>query len=449
MPFDKLDKKAREAAEQYNAAYNEEAWSKMEALLDKHMPVVAVEEPVNRKRKFHEKWLFLLLSLVAISFIVLLTKPWKTGLENKVPAENTTIAKQPENKSPNNSYNSLNNSKTIQSLDDANIDPKAGTGNYSINKTRDEIDLASPSNTKARSKAQSIAAVTGINISSSQQGIGKNSTSDDGNNYINEDGIVPTISQLTFLQEGFINQKIDNNFIFNKNIIAEVITGPGVLKIEKIKDTKTKNTAGGKKNNFSNSFSLNVSAGPDVSATNINNVGTIQLLYGAGISYKFAKRWQVRTGFYTVKKIYGAKPSDYNPPAVFWNYYPGLESINADCRVNEIPLIINYTFSENLKHAWFGSVGVSSYFMKRETYDYHSKTPWGYQDKSYTIRGENKHYLSSLRISAGYEKTLNKNISFTAEPYLNLPLSGIGYGKVKLNSAGFLFSLSVKPFAKK
>ena len=41
MPFDKLDNNAREAAEHYNADYHDEAWGKMEALLDKRMPIGA------------------------------------------------------------------------------------------------------------------------------------------------------------------------------------------------------------------------------------------------------------------------------------------------------------------------------------------------------------------------------------------------------------------------
>ena len=35
------------------------------------------------------------------------------------------------------------------------------------------------------------------------------------------------------------------------------------------------------------------------------------------------------------------------------------------------------------------------------------------------------------------------------EPYVKLPLTGIGYGKVKLNSGGILFSIGIKPFAAK
>lgn len=119
--------------------------------------------------------------------------------------------------------------------------------------------------------------------------------------------------------------------------------------------------------------------------------------------------------------------------------------LSKDWNVIEVPLALSYIFRRQSKQAWF----VSSYFMKKETYKYHSKiAPGQYQDKIYTINNQNEHYLSSFRLSSGYEKKFNKTISLSAEPYLNLPLSGIGFGKVKLNSAGLLFSLSVKPFAK-
>lgn len=44
---------------------------------------------------------------------------------------------------------------------------------------------------------------------------------------------------------------------------------------------------------------------------------------------------------------------------------------------------------------------------------------------------------------------LNKNISLQAEPYVKIAMDGVGYGKVKLNSGGVLFSAVIKPFAKK
>jgi hypothetical protein len=53
-----------------------------------------------------------------------------------------------------------------------------------------------------------------------------------------------------------------------------------------------------------------------------------------------------------------------------------------------------------------------------------------------------------LNFSGGYQYSFNKQFSFAAEPYINLPLKGVGEGKVKLNSGGILFTLKMKPFLK-
>ncbi len=440
MPFDKLDKKAREAAEQYDAAYNEEAWSKMEALLDKHMPVVPVEEAVNKKNRFHEKWLLLLLGFIAISFFILLTRPWNGGNEN-LQNKTTSTEKQRRNNAINESKGSKIEGPAKDLQPDAGPDPKIGTNK--------DFENSSPTNAKIAVETQSKNANARRTNSAFHQASGQMISGANETPPGLKDELESAILPGTTLQFDFINQKIKINSQFNRAIDANGAIIPEVLNSDLVIDAKTKSQSAIKKNSFLNSLSLSISAGPDVSFTNSKYPGTMRLAYGAGISYKLNKRFSVRTGFYTVSKIYDAEPSQYNPPPSFWTYYQNLEEIYADCKVNEIPIILNYSFNENKKHAWFASAGLSSYFMKRETYTYHIKTLAGFQDKTYTIRGENKHYLSSLRISAGYEKTLNKNISFTAEPYLNLPLSGIGYGKVKLKSAGLLFSVILKPFAKK
>ncbi len=442
MPFDKLDKKAREAAEQYNAEYNEEAWSKMEALLDKHMPV-GVAQPAVKERKFHEKWLLLLLSLAAISLVVLLIKPWKHYDENKTAQKNIATVLPVEN-------NSDNKSVPIKPGKSSSNDDNKPQPNSSPNTTATGIENVLNANDQKNNKngfnkirqgggnLHSYQTNADIDNSDGNAGIGSRKS---------EDQVIK--NQNTLLPEGFSNQKIENWFIVKNNTASNKILVPFSLSND-TNDLKTKKLINAQKNKFANSFSISLSAGPDVSAASLDNIGTFELIAGAGIGYKFGKKWQIRTGFYTAKKVYGAKPAEYNPSGMFWNYYPYLENISADCKVNEVPLIVNYTFSQNQKQAWFVSAGLSSYFMKRETYIYHSKSPSGaYWDKTYMVSNKNKHYLSSLRISTGYQKTINKTISLSAEPYLNLPVSGVGYGKVKLTSAGILFSVNVKPFAKK
>ena len=85
--------------------------------------------------------------------------------------------------------------------------------------------------------------------------------------------------------------------------------------------------------------------------------------------------------------------------------------------------------------------------MKRETYNYISKFPSGQTtNKQVTYNNKNKHYFSVLTLSGGYQRNLGKSVSIAAEPYVKIPVDGLGFGKMKLNSAGILFSLQVKPF---
>jgi len=53
-----------------------------------------------------------------------------------------------------------------------------------------------------------------------------------------------------------------------------------------------------------------------------------------------------------------------------------------------------------------------------------------------------------LNLSGGYTRQLNSTFSVSAEPYVEIPLTGIGKGKVHLNSGGILFTIGIKPFKK-
>ena len=87
--------------------------------------------------------------------------------------------------------------------------------------------------------------------------------------------------------------------------------------------------------------------------------------------------------------------------------------------------------------------------MKKETYDYSYKSNYGQPySRSYSYDNKNQHLFSAVTFSGGYQYTLNKKVSLSAEPYLKIPVKGIGFGKVKLKGGGVLFTASIKPFAK-
>ncbi len=417
MSLDKLDIKIQEAAKQYHPVFDEQAWDKMEKLLDDHLP-----QKKNDKKKF--TWPFLLLFLLTISLIVIM-KSWNSERKAlRYPKENMSsiLANvinlgtiKPVN--PAQHFTEKKSPKTISVVKNttSSIGPfsnkKLFTDYSGHNKTIRNFNLSSdiivelPGTTDEQVKKN--------NIVLQQPIISKE--------------IIPAIKE---------DEKIENT-----NVIA---------KQNNISDSKIKNSFPKKKSFFRNLFVFNFSAGPDVSAMDIGNIGKLNSIFGGGFGYIINKRWTLRTGFYITREVYNASPSQYNPPSGFWSLYPNLNYINADCKIYEVPFTINYNFAQTSIHRWFAAIGSSSYFMKKEEYDYFSKNFTGqYLYDSYTVNNKNNHYFASLRLSGGYERNINRAFSIIAEPYLNLPLTGIGYGKVKLYSAGILFTLSVKPFVKK
>jgi hypothetical protein len=99
---------------------------------------------------------------------------------------------------------------------------------------------------------------------------------------------------------------------------------------------------------FDNLF-FSASAGPDFSSVGFHSPGEIKLAYGAGVGYKISDKFSIRTGFYSARKVYTADPKDYDPPYNVAQYYPNLKYVYANCKVYEIPVMIDYSISNNKK----------------------------------------------------------------------------------------------------
>ncbi|MBK6936117.1 MAG: hypothetical protein IPH18_03980 [Chitinophagaceae bacterium] len=126
-------------------------------------------------------------------------------------------------------------------------------------------------------------------------------------------------------------------------------------------------------NKKSNAFFVTASFAPDVSFVGGDKIGKAKLITGIGTGYQFNNRLAIRTGFYTGRKVYTASGSTYNPPPVFYQYYPILENVDADCMVYEIPLSVSYYFGRKTMRNWFVAGGISSLLMKKEFYEYSYK----------------------------------------------------------------------------
>lgn len=464
MQFDEFDKKAREAADHHHPAYHEQAWGRMEKLLNRHLP----QKEDNRRR-----FIFFFLLLLGLGGIgLLITKPRQ---RNKTMGTAKQIVKQEQTTSPrsaaemdkaklvtNNIVIETKDNTTKSSIDVSGNNTKlAGLSvvDQHVDFTWDASKLLKRSGGRKQSNIASSdnkVIETKLVTGSKEQDWWKNH--DTKNNSVDKRAEEPLVNRTTNpAQNADEAKKQIEPPVVNKPIagsLTPVINDLAKIKDEKKKnqplerDTETKNKPKSKKNN---SFFFTLSAGPDVSFVSNDKPGTTKLVVGGGIGYSFRNKITIRTGFYSGRKIYSASPDAYHPPASFYSYYPYLEKVDANCKVYEIPLSISYNFSGSSKHSFFASAGISSYIMKNEEYNYFYKYyPTGPTlNSKWAIKNENKHFFSGLTLSGGYHRNISKHVSFTAEPYIKLPLSGLGYGKVKLNSGGVLFSVGINPFTSK
>src|ERR1700751_2707665 len=148
----------------------------------------------------------------------------------------------------------------------------------------------------------------------------------------------------------------------------------------------------------------------DVHFASFNN-SSVTARYGAGIGYQLNDKWSVQTGFYAGRKKYIAGPADYKAKAGTYYSTVDITKVGANCLVYDIPVTVRYNFNI----AWYATIGISSFIMKNEAYNYNYIDAGVAYTGSKTYTG-NQNFLSVLNLSAGYEMILNNKFSLLAEP---------------------------------
>ena len=448
MPDEENDIRIREAADNYHPAYDDTAWDKMEKLLDVHLP------QKKKRKKIFFILPFLLLMCGLVLFMILNNSEMHTSETSgiSIPKNLSLKLKDTNHPSANLSRQSFNTTLNKFQKSERN---KTGlqiihgnSGRPKIN--QNPVSSMNSNRNKEHNSKENLPAQSNIILK-------KKSNEEANYNDKIKDG---ESDSSTYSKKQLLN-KTNNIAGETENETEPAKTNNQSASANKIeikkqdstaKSTNTQSEITKKKteneNNFKNNFGISLSAGPGISSVHLNNAGKISIVYGVGFSYSISKKFTIRTGFYKSKKIYSVAPNDYHFPNGSGNY-DDLQGVDANCNVDEIPFNMYYSFGKVKNHNWFVSAELSSYLMKKESYEFYYKTTAGdIYENDWSIRNKNKNIFSVLNLSAGYQHTLNNQFSIMAEPYINLPLSGIGAGKVKLNSGGILFTITMKPFLK-
>ncbi len=428
--FDSFDERFREAAEQYQPPLKEDAWKKMETLLD--------AQEKKRRRPLAGFWWITDAIMIGIVLYLVLTL---AGTQKNVNSHNNKFtdasgtshntATQPVAKSENN-FPATPNDQAIVS-DSKNVSPEQPKQRVSNNGEHSLFPSFSQN-----SKATGINTVKNENVFSndnyeSGKNVTANKNTSPGEIIIGKESPKPAPQNEDILKANAEKaQPVDE-----KNNVASVDANK--TKVANSETTKQKD----EKKTFrqKSGFSLSLAAGPEWSYVWGNKPGAATLTYGGSIGYKFSKRWAVQAGLYSTRKKYEAGKGDYKPKRDSYYYNLTINSVDANCAITEIPISVSYIIQQGSKHSLYASAGFSTLIMKEEKYDYDYLRNGQPAYYSYTYNTNNIQPFAGLLLSGGYSRKISDGLSIAGEPFIKIPLYGVGEGSVKIGSLGMLLRM--------
>lgn len=178
-----------------------------------------------------------------------------------------------------------------------------------------------------------------------------------------------------------------------------------------------------------------------VESGSFNNAG-----FDAGliIGFRVSRILSVETGIIWNKKNYVSTGRNFDMTKVISTMPAGMviDNLESHSSVSEIPIKVRYDFINYRNAFFFASAGISSYMMTKEKNIY-NVTMNGSQEKMTGVYHKNDYELAAVaNISAGYEHSLTKHMEIRVEPFLKIPLRGIGVGSLPVTSAGLQVAIT-------
>jgi len=263
-------------------------------------------------------------------------------------------------------------------------------------------------------------------------------------NVINEEQAETAESKKEVVVDDIISQEKSSIIEYSNNDsnieISESTVNSSISSTEQSIDTTSE--IAGDNSTFLNKLSFSVFAAPEWSSVGINGNRKRGYKFGGRIGYQIANKWELSTGLAISQKRFNGKGSEFT---VSEGWIDDIMPMTMDgkCNIIEIPLDVVYYHSGVGNTGFVASAGLRSFMLHSEWYGFeynrfYDDMPNLLRDK--TMENANKNWLGSLELSVGYSQRISKSLSLQISPYLQLPVTGFGDGKINLYSGGIQFA---------
>lgn len=177
----------------------------------------------------------------------------------------------------------------------------------------------------------------------------------------------------------------------------------------------------------------------------VKNQGLKKTGFSAGMiaGYQFNKNWSVETGLFFAKKPYYSAGKYFSMKKISGSMQGmDLLSLEGNNQVLEIPLRLKYDFLQRNKGNLFSSAGITSYVSTYEKNNYLVFMNGAQQTMISSYKNKSRTLASTLELSAGYEHNTGKLMTIRIEPYIQVPLKGMGVGSMHMKSSGIRLGIT-------
>ena len=172
----------------------------------------------------------------------------------------------------------------------------------------------------------------------------------------------------------------------------------------------------------------------------VKNQGFTKAGLEAGVraGYRFNNKLSIETGLFFAHKYYYSDGKYFSMNKISAAMPAGMQvlSLNGRSTVVQIPVKLKYNFILKNNANFFSTAGLTSYIMTKEKNNYLALINGNKQNITSTYKQANRYFAAAIDLSIGYEFNIQKNRSLRIEPYLQIPLKGIGVGIMPVTSTG-------------
>lgn len=181
---------------------------------------------------------------------------------------------------------------------------------------------------------------------------------------------------------------------------------------------------------------VGVMGGPDLSTVKNNSITKVGYSIGILTGYKVSKKLSFESGLMWSKRFYKSEGKYFDTKKLPIPAYVKITELQGFCQMYELPIGVTYDFKTGKKNIWFSALGFSTYFMKNEDYSY-KYLSWGQpRTRDVSYKNSVNNWFSILNVSVGVNKKIGKNTLLRVQPYIKIPLNGIGIGSLPVSGTG-------------